>query len=150
MLLSGGLKVNAAPTIQVGDFNGARGSVRTVAIPRWVISSSQRSQLRCWDGEDKLAMKGYRPCTDLGLWRHFGSDMWKKKWSSHNPHLTRFVTEKWIHMKGKQSMHIGCEDSSLAEAKPICFAFFISRARTELLIQWITLLSCHRLAITEI
>lgn len=23
MLLSGGLKVNAAPTIQVGDFNGA-------------------------------------------------------------------------------------------------------------------------------
>lgn len=57
MLLSGGLKLKAAPDIPVRDFNDVRGSMRMVAIPSCVISSSQRSQLRCWDGEDKLVRR---------------------------------------------------------------------------------------------
>lgn len=57
MLLLGGLGASIAPTDQVGDFNGATRSIRTGAIPRWVISFSRRSQLRYCDGEDKLARK---------------------------------------------------------------------------------------------
>ena len=34
MLLSGRLKVNAIPTFEVGDFNGASESMTKVAIPR--------------------------------------------------------------------------------------------------------------------
>lgn len=137
-------------TIHLRDFNGARGSMRTVAIPWWVISPSQRSQLRCWDGEDTLA----RRVTDLAHVWAYGRILFqicgKKKWSSHSPHLTRLVTENQIHIKGKQSMHIGHEDARLAEAKWIFLAFFISCTRTELLIQQIMSLSCHRLGITEI
>jgi len=71
-----------------------------------------------------MGKKGYRPCAHLGSWRHFGSDV--KKLSSRNPRPTRLVTDKKIHMKEKQNMHFGHEDSRLAEAKPICFAFFFS------------------------
>lgn len=62
----------------------------------------------------------------------------------------KLVTENQIHMKGKQNVHTVLEDSRLAEAKTIFFAFFISWARTEMLIQRITWLSCHSLGIMKV
>lgn len=43
--------------------------------------------------------KGYSLCTHWDLWKAFSPDMWKEKWSSHNLHLTRLVTENQLHMK---------------------------------------------------